>query len=484
MRSLQKQTVLKVVPLILGWIASDAGAVPAVPLNSFETRIRNQPAADQLRNPSRLGLKWEGESYFTERMPTRGRPQQQFMGLTLEAAGSAQLGWFEADGWAKGYLGFPEPQDFYSFEIIEASVGAAFVRNAETKVSIHVGRRLQDWNRLDRTWALSFMEPNFRWDLLRPSRNGLTGAFVEARHKNFSATVFGSAIAIPESGPSSTLTDGVFTSKHPQYTPAPDSAALLGVETPIRYTIEMPPISELIFKPSVGGILAYDSDGFFVTAAYQYKPAPPVLAMRHQGVFNIASGQLQPVIRPQIVQTHVLGADIGYKTKWVTPWISVMGDIPDEPKFDEAWTTQRIVPGALVAVGADSEIWDIGIKASFLQTFGGVASDVGLLSPGGFESLFGNRYPFRSAFMLSLVRPFVLAPQHKLTFAGRWVQEFSVGGTLLSSDLEYRFFERYAVGLGADLIAAESGVAASGGAGYVPGMSGYDRVRASLRFDL
>ena len=124
------------------------------------------------------------------------------------------------------------------------------------------------------------------------------------------------------------------------------------------------------------------------------------------------------------------------------------------------------------------------MKGSFLQTFGGVATDVGFLSPGGFGSIFGNRYPFRSAFSLGLNRAFEITPQHRIMLSGRWLQEFSISGTMLSPDVEYMMFKHFVVGLGADFIAAGAGVASNGGGGYVAGMSGYDRVRASLRYEL
>lgn len=492
------------------FLAVSASAAPAVyPLgNAPDFMSRSQVEQPQThsdkRIPTRVGAMWLGENFFSERMPTRGRPQQQFMSFVGELAGSAQLGAFELDGHARGYLGFPFPEDYTSLEVIEASFGFAFVRKPELKVSLHVGRRTEEWNLADRTWALGFMEPQYRWDLLRPSRNGLTGAFLEARYKKFSITAFGSGIALPESGPSSSLKNGVFRSSHPMYTPSPDATTLMGVETPIRYTIEMPPLEQLVLKPAVGGIIAYDSgkEGFFASAAYQYKPVTqPLLAMRHQGVFNIAVNELQPLIRPQIVYSHTAGLDAGYRFKWsqpsiaFTPWVSVLGDVPEEPKYEEGFTTQRFTPGVLASAGVDAEIWDIGIKASFLQTFGGVATDVGLLSPGNYGSLFGNRYPFRSAFSLGVARTFNVPGiepartsyernRQGLTVSARWMQEFSVSGTILSGEVEYGFARHMSVGIGADLIAAQGASAINGGGGYVPGMSGYDRVRASFKVEL
>ncbi len=448
-------------------------------ISSVETRL------EESRNPLKLAVQWQGESFFADKMPTRGRPQRLFMSLQLEGAGSARVGAFEADGAARGYLGVPSVAEYSSFEIMEASVGAALVRTRETKLGLYLGRRRQDWSIIDRAWSLGVTEPSFRWDPLRPSRNGLTGIFVELKSRGFEFVAFGSGIAIPESGPSSAIRNGIFTSSHPFYLPPPENAPLIGVDTPIRYTIEMPSIEKLILKPSVGGMMGYEHNGFFAHAAYQYKPlTKPLLSMRSQGIYNLSTEQIEPVLRPQIVQSHVVSADVGYRSETISPWVSALWDSPEAPIFEPGYTTQRFPAGGWLGFGSDFSVFKGKAKLSYLQSFLGVASDVGPLSTGGYDGFFESRYMFRQAVSAQFSYPLFQNAFSSVSWMGRVVRDFAVGGTLLTSEIEWRPINRLSLTLGADLISAQVSSASNGGADFLHDMQNFDRVRGALRFEL
>jgi hypothetical protein len=121
---------------------------------------------------------------------------------------------------------------------------------------------------------------------------------------------------------------------------------------------------------------------------------------------------------------------------------------------------------------------------AYLQSFLGVQSDVGLLAPSGYQSLFGNRYPYRSALSFEVRGKLFELNKQSLSLYARYLHDFSVQGHWVLGELEYRPWKHMGLMVGVDLLAATRASAINGGAGYLGAMASFDRARFGVRIDL
>jgi hypothetical protein len=207
----------------------------------------------------------------------------------------------------------------------------------------------------------------------------------------------------------------------------------MGENTDIRYSLDMPPLTDLILKPSFGALAEVEAGPFFGTLGYLYKTVPqPVLALQSTRILNLKTQTLDAAMRPQTVQHHVFSAELGLgmkgRFKEMRGIVSLLWDSPEPSIALFGWTTQRLAPGGWL--GLTYEYAGLGpvFRVAYLQSFLGVQSDVGLLAPSGYQSLFGNRYPYRSALSFEVRGKLFELNKQSLSLYARYLHDFSAQG--------------------------------------------------------
>lgn len=138
---------------------------------------------------------------------------------------------------------------------------------------------------------------------------------------------------------------------------------------------------------------------------------------------------------------------------------------------------------AFASAGAELQVDDfLGrgrpaiLRASVLKVWAEDLPDNGPLASDG-ETIFEPRFFYEEALSLGARFPYRFS-RGEFRLNARWIRDFSVGGSLWSSELAYRSAARWEVRVGADWITADSapGTPVGAGSGFFERYRANDRV--------
>ncbi len=426
-------------------------------------------------SPNSLSLSLYNETY-------RVNAGNQYPALMLGGKASSKSERWETYGDAEGYLNVHDTTARY-LNVREAYGG---LNGDTTPVRALFGRKLEDWSTLDTYWQLGLWQPRFRWNYLNPDAVGLTGFFFSKETANVQASVFASPIYIPELGAQPNLNDGVFTSSNRFVALPPRQIALFGTSLPAKYALDTPPISDIVFNPSVSALVRIGGrQGAWSKASYAYEPVNRIM-LAYEGYLYVANQDIEITLHPRIVYHHVAALEGGYTGKRWSAWVSVMGEHPEPDSTPGFWTRETITPALMASTAVDFEAFGQGVQAShfsmsYIFSAGGASPDQGPLSSPT-RSIFESRYPFRSAASLRTRIPLLNRGTKSFELATKSVYEFTVSGVLLSLDLTYKFDEHWDVGLGGDALGNAGEQATNGGADFTYLNRADDRIRGKVSY--
>ncbi len=122
------------------------------------------------------------------------------------------------------------------------------------------GRVLLNWVEIDKVWGLGKVNNLQNFDFFRPGQEGLAGIKYKYRFsQQFEAEVFGSMVYVPQLNPALAIDrkNGTITSKSPWSQPPASEVSSGGTTYDIKYTVSIPSLSDVAFKPSIGFNLKY-----------------------------------------------------------------------------------------------------------------------------------------------------------------------------------------------------------------------------------
>ncbi|MGK5083182.1 hypothetical protein WDW37_07730 [Bdellovibrionota bacterium FG-1] len=328
-------------------------------------------------------------------------------------------------------------------------------------LNLQLGRKLEHFSHLDEEWQLGLWQPRFRWDYLHPETVGLTGAFLNLDTPYFRVVVSGSPFFIPERGVPIETKQGVFASNSRWFIPPPATIPIFGQDTPVRYSLVMPELGDLVAHPGASIMARVGAEsGPWGLVGYAYKPVNQLL-LAADGVLQLSDRQpiyVDAQIYPRVVYHHLTSAEAGYSGERMNTWFSVLGERPEMDTTPAQWTTQQIVPSLAMSAAFDLRIMGsiespTSIGLSYLRQWGGNAGDEGPEATGGSASSFEARYPYQSAVSLGLKSRLFSS----FSGSSRVLYDFGHEGTVWSTELRYRPHQNWMLGAGADLLAAPSG---------------------------
>ncbi|CAN5638168.1 hypothetical protein BH10BDE1_BH10BDE1_11080 [soil metagenome] len=490
---------------------AETSNTPAATLTPPMARSAGSPSTSSLTLPDEaratlkssvdeLAFEMKFESFLNREKPPAGIPDYSQIGahFRTESEGRVFRGTLEIGGSfataVENYSNVYVPEAFIDLRTSDFNEAEL---NGDFRSRMAVGRRLETWSILDRTWDLGLWEPLNRFDALRPIDQGLTGVFLEAGVGKVKLVMFVSPIFIPEQGGAFTLQNGKFHTSSPWFVEPTDRLILFKETTQVQYDLQTPSTGSIISHASGGALLRYGNfqDGFFAQTSYAIKPRNQI-STPFEASLNLTDTTSYAAvgIEPQVIYHQLAGAEFGYGVvsadgeRSFSVGVSALMDVPINENPGVNLTYQDLDPLLLLSprvatsfnVGRMS---DLELSVSYLSSQGGGATMRGPFA--NEKAVFGPRVPFREAVAVDGRLAVGKGRRTTVTLGGRWLEELAESGTLLSADASVDFSmngrtQDWRVSLMGDLIG--SSLPPNENVGYVSRYRGNDRWMSTVRF--
>lgn len=285
---------------------------------------------------SEIKINLEQQQYATDGQTEFQRRQYTNLGVDVDlrtsskGLGGAFHGIYQGtlQSGSEQYVGIPEA---YFGEAKSDAMGIRWT----------VGRQKRQWSRFDEEFGMGIWQPQLRWDYLNPIQQGLTGLFFDfAPTRSVSLSFFASSLFLPDQGPNFHLKDGQFVSNNRWFWSPRTNVHLFNQNSPASYNLDMPAVSDVVFQPSLGGMLRFESKStpWWAQVAYAYKPMNQ-MHLGYECSQCVALGNLSPqaTIHPSVLMHRVATAEFGIQDENQRGWVSVTSDVPTSPKGPPEW---------------------------------------------------------------------------------------------------------------------------------------------------
>ena len=362
----------------------------------------------------------------------------------------------------ENYTNFEAPEAYLAYTSLDLAKPKSDPGQIFTEMTI--GRRKQLWSQVDSEWMMGLTQPLNKFDGLRPTEQGLMGAFATFGGAGVSFTAFASPLYIPEQGAPYEVTDGKFSSTSPWWSSPPDTLILsLGtspVRSPVNYSLNIPAISSIVSQASYGGILRIQDpnskDGFFIQGSVLRSPQNS-LALSFAGKLTLGDSSTygDVDVYPEVVYHTVLGGDIGYSENFFSVSLSGLRENPDQPSQNADLTSQRFNPMTMLSPSVElrpfsDTMFAPKLRFSYVNTDGGEVSAVGKFAANG--NVFGPRTMFRKAISSSLNTTLYRNQRYHLSAGARWIEELEEQGSIVMTDLRLGIGQAWAISLQGDVL--------------------------------
>jgi hypothetical protein len=352
----------------------------------------------------------------------------------------------------------------YSYLSIQELFGQMALNGVAT--AIEVGRRRTDWNQADQRWNLGFWEPENFHDSLRPKRQGLTGMFANIDRQDFAVEVFATPIFIPTMSPDIAENRGQITSESRWFRSLPSSSPLLGRNTQLVYTLDIPDRTELVNNPGYGLRGRWKNKSLWLQISLAQKPVNALSYKYDASISAGAKNQGQIELSPVVHRHQILSADFNAE---VAGWILGASYVADRPesrdvtnqKNSKGFTTdyimQQLKPSQVFTLSADKsfELPLVNRAATFSIDYlkAQVTDSVDVDSKGIEQTrLVPDRLNFTNAISFSGS----IEWRESLVQRIKFLRDFDQQGTLLSLAFDYKPSRDWAISCGGDSLSVDN----------------------------
>jgi hypothetical protein len=334
-------------------------------------------------------------------------------------------------------------------------------KNASTPShgSVYVGRKRQQWSALDSYWGAGLFQPRFRWDYLNERENGLFGLFGGFHGELVQAHGYWSPIFIPEQGAPFDINGGSCRSSSPWFSCPSSSIFIFNQPTAVRFTLEVPPVKDLIQHWGAGGSIRVGrKDGAFGRLSYAHKPMNQFL-LSFEGRLDVANGAIPAVIRPRVLYHDLFGLDAGWSAERHGVTGSVIHERPIRDATPTNWNTQESTKATLLGITTRTQPFDAikytRFEFAWLYRDGGIAPDQGPFVSAN-SNYFEPRFSFKNAFSFALFTPLKDTWARRFLFSTKFIVDTENTGNILVSDLYYSPTSALILNAGLDMLGSNS----------------------------
>ncbi len=357
-------------------------------------------------------------------------------------------------------------------------------KSYESALRFSFGRRLIGWTKVDELWQTGIIEPIDDWDRLRPLEEGLTGVFAYTETRHLSFRLFLSYVFIPNTTPNIVINDDhQFVDVNPQSNAnPPQTIQLLGQPTPLGYTLDVPAITKIAFRPSFMFMVETKKEiPIGAKFVYGYLPVNyfPVGLV---GTLNIINDNLPITLSPRLINHYVYDGELSYRIG--DSWSFGVVGLIDDPVVDTIAadvTTTPLSTSYTITPWAQFETSKWKVILTQIWVSGGLQADVGPNTNANGTSIFSSNLLYRNATQL-LIKAEPLESSHHPTIMAKYVHEYSIIANWIALDLTYWFVPNFSGFVGGDLIGAARNSSPDRGAEFLADLRANDRIRCGVTY--
>lgn len=365
--------------------------------------------------------------------------------------------------------------DRNAFTVEAANAYLATSKQLLSKHQFTIGRRVYDWSKFDREWEFGAVSPRFIWDPTRPQIIGLTGIFHSYESKHWRWLTYGTPVSIPERGYPMRNENGKLLSSNPFYNPYFESAVIAKVNVPVEYSIDMPPLSDLLFKAGGTTSLRWASEesgkGFWVQGMYGYLPIlQPNLAI--DPAYTAQRGVIDVTVHPSVQKHHLASVEMGVSLPIFSIWASAMGEKPTKRVVPSQWISTREEAATILSAGGDVTLGRWRLKSSYIY----VDEE---RTPTVDEQQFTVDLPGRFPFHRAARGGVEFQGSDRMSYELAMIADLEYKSQMMSVDMTYRVLKNdnaLTLNLGSDFFASATGQ------GYIGQHKGNDRFRGGIGY--
>jgi hypothetical protein len=225
-------------------------------------------------------------------------------------------------------------QSLTMYSVQEAYIGGKLT----SKDRLAFGRQVLDWSKVDQTWGFGKVNNRRNFDYFTPGQEGLIGLNYERKSSNgMRYRTFVSGLYIPESNPSLDIDkkNKTITSRHP-WADAPASRAnVQGVNMDVKYTVDYPQISDVIYRYTVGANVGFENEHWVFDNFIMRKPensTTPDVEVNVDFVNKVVNAD----ITPRFYYHDIAGSTLKWRNQDIEIYASGIAVRPNEfPDVDD-----------------------------------------------------------------------------------------------------------------------------------------------------
>lgn len=324
------------------------------------------------------------------------------------------------------------------------SVPEANVNKTWNFFEVHAGRFILPWAPMDRAWSLGYVNNRKNFNFYTPGEEGLIGAMAGVDFSfGLKLQTFGSFLYLPELNPSQQVKDGQTSSKNIWASPTPKYAEINGVKTPIRYYLNKPDISSIIFRPTFGQLVGYNYSYFDVNSYYLIKPENSIRAAGDARLTT--GGEIIANINAKLYYEEVYGTNFSIKHDGYKAYASWMRVDPKNSPANDPLFVQYIKIESQLEARTYSGFGASKQGDRFNTGFNWIAM---LTKPKGSDDILANKSRFREALEVFLTLD--ITDKLKNNFDIKW--DVMKGDKIIMEEIAYEFGRGLVVSTGVNLI--------------------------------
>lgn len=334
-------------------------------------------------------------------------------------------------------------------------------RRLGSNTSLAVGRKFQNWSFLDQNWNLGLWEPKFSLDSLRPTRQGLTGFFLDSQAGPSHYLFYFTPIFVPTMGPEIKEKNRGLEAESRWYRSPASTVNLFNRDVRIYYSLGDVNIGQLVNNWGMGASWTYAmSPEMDLRAAIGFKPINQLsIRYRRDLITNVPSPDGAAVVGPAVSYHSLQSLDFRWTKNRQSLLLSYLADQPRSslPQRDTAslsrieWIQQQ--PGAVTGYGL-TYAYDFSENTRFkfehLRIYEELTRD---LDASGITR--GSLFPHRMDFTNSLRATWSQNWTQSLLTKISWLRDEDQAGDVLQGLAEYRWTKSWMTHLGFDVLAVD-----------------------------
>lgn len=326
-------------------------------------------------------------------------------------------------------------------------------------VNISYGRRLHAWSQLEEAWDLGFFQPQFRWNSIDPSAQGLVGIFLDNQEFNSSLsspqnlrwTLFGSPLFVPDQGPGYELKQGQFEASNPWFSPPPQNVEFNGQIVPIDYSVHIPQTNEVLFQSIYGAQIGYQFDsGAYVQTSFISKPSHQI-ALTYKAV--LSADRVKADIIPKMYREQNIAFDIGYRQDWGSLGVMFLSNNPDQVIPDANYNYPEIKSSVSLGPQVKLNLGQFRLFGAGLMVSGGEVIDRGP-DAGQVTKSLTTKFMYKTAYQLGALYKGRLSRHTTVQSEVNWTEGTKSAIKILKIKNKLNFYRSF--GLYVDVLLVET----------------------------